>query len=888
MKQQNLLFKTPGSRDITIGVVCPFFWENSALNLYHGITDAAERNGINLLLYQGFYCSEGSFTHENYTGIEAIGDIVYDLITNDTIDGLILYTGGLKKYAFKKRIVDMCSRYKPKPMLSIGAAVEGVPNILIDNINPIKSIMDHLVLKHNRRKIAFIRGPLDNADSNERFETYLSMLNKYSIIPDPEWIRYSGVFDRISAIDAARKLIEATHGDIDAILFINDKHASGVIEELDKKGILVPEQVSVIGFNNDAIADVSYPGITSIDRNLYGRGARAVKIISDQLNGIPIKDSYIVEAQTIMRQSCGCLSVGTNAIESVFKIRSDHKNISKVNKLDKTALSAEIFNDAITALQAPKNDRLFTLCKSITDSFIAEVTGTDNNGFLLKFNDIIHQSIQLRFNLQRWFDVLNVLDLSIENLASPSDLERHRIIISKARVYLSEAIEQILKADLIRIEERNTIINSLNHAFNTTNELSSILDLLARDLPKIGITSCYLSVYEDPLKPTEYSNLLLAFSRSGKMTIPEGGVRFLSSQLIPESFIPLSQQKSLVLEPLYYGEHQIGFVLFEIGTDDGSFYELFPAQLSAALWGSNLKNKVFNAESALKTKSDALAQSNEALHDRAAELETAYERLKSNQDKLHFSDKMASLGKLTAGIAHEMNTPLATVRASIGELEGLLHEYRTSIHDPDITMADHDQIADDILKALDLAEKSADHAATFITSIKAQSRDTKGTENQSFNIYQIVENVLIFLSHTIRHSNCKTQIICDHKELELSGSPTKMTQVITNLITNAIDASENSENKLITIDITSENNLITIKVIDNGCGIPESDMPRIFEPLFTTKSFEKGTGLGLPIVKDIIQDDFKGTITVESTPGKGTSFIVKIGTDQELLNGTKV
>jgi signal transduction histidine kinase/DNA-binding LacI/PurR family transcriptional regulator len=877
MRNKNLLFKIPGHSDITIVVAFPFFWSDSSIKLYHGIRDAAEKYRINLLTIQGYYYSRSNDQKLPEPSFEEPGNIVYKLVSRHTVDGLIMVTRGLKCHSDKLDFIRHCKVFDPIPSISIGLEIENVPKIVIDSTNAVKMIMRHLIEVHDKRRIAFICGPHDNTDSFERLEAYRSSLSDYGIEYSDLLISSNDVYNRDLAYAATLELMALNNNTIDAILCVNDHDANGAIAALRSLNISVPDDVAVIGFNNDYIAEATTPSITSIDQNLYGRGQLAIKILSDHINGIHLSSDYKVDAPVIIRQSCGCLSRAAKAVETAFITRRDSP-VKTSDVIDRTAIRDQLKERVFETLNAPRNDKSLSWCNTFVDTFITAIADTSKNDFLRVFNEIIHQYGNSGFDITHWHDALSVLDLSLDYFTDSESVTDNRALILKARIHLSETNEQIQKSSLLRMETQNAAINALNHSFNTTIELNRILDLLVCDLPKIGIQSCYLVLYEDSGKPLEHSKLMLAYNRTGRLTIPPGGVRFNSTQILPEEFIPLSQHKSLILEPLFYGFNQIGFILFELGRKDSGFYELFPAELSAALWSSRLKSTVDKNESILRSQSDEIAKFNEALQERASELEFAFQQIERNQDKLIVAEKMASLGRLTAGIAHEINTPLATIRASLGELDHLVNELSQSIDDPDIVSEDFNQIFTDMLRAVDLSEKSVHNAVSYIKSIQEQTGNKNGQKISDFDLLAVIDSVTRFLNHSIKQSLCKVQINTSPEPVIIRGSSEKMIQVFTNLLTNAIDALEYSDIRLITISLHIENNDLTVSITDTGCGINEESMKKIFQPLFTTKSFGRGTGLGLPIVQKIITEDFNGRISVTSEPGRGTTFYLHLKT----------
>lgn len=265
-------------------------------------------------------------------------------------------------------------------------------------------------------------------------------------------------------------------------------------------------------------------------------------------------------------------------------------------------------------------------------------------------------------------------------------------------------------------------------------------------------------------------------------------------------------------------------------------------------------------------------------------LEQAYTTLHRDQEKLLLAEKMASLGRLTAGIAHEMNTPLATVRAALVELGTLIREYQSSIGDSQVTPADHAAIAAEMLAASRLADSAAERAATFVRGIKSQTRDLAPHERQQFNAVTIVSEALTLLGHALRQGQCTASFLPAHDSLELYGAPGRLAQVVTNLVTNAIDASA-PQGGLIELRLMKMTNGVDLVVSDQGSGISPEHLPKIFDPMFTTKPFGEGTGLGLTIVHDIVTGDFQGTIAVDSQPGRGATFRLHFPPIQEHRHG---
>jgi len=274
-----------------------------------------------------------------------------------------------------------------------------------------------------------------------------------------------------------------------------------------------------------------------------------------------------------------------------------------------------------------------------------------------------------------------------------------------------------------------------------------------------------------------------------------------------------------------------------------------------------------------------------ALQARSDQLQTANQRLRENQAQLLASEKMASLGRLTAGIAHEMNTPLAAVRSALSEVTELLAEYQRSLGDSDVTIDDYREIGRDMEKSLTLAKNAAARASAFVRGIKSQTRNMTGQLHVDFDAVMTANESLLLLGHLVRSSNCDLVLETQLQSYSLVGIPGRLAQVVTNLVTNAADALKEKGGGRIVVGMVAEPEGLCLSVKDNGTGIPAGIQQKIFEPMFTTKPFGEGTGLGLSIVNDIVTAEFGGRIELHSEAGKGTTFLIHLPSREGRMNG---
>ncbi|MDD2734142.1 MAG: response regulator [Desulfuromonadaceae bacterium] len=295
----------------------------------------------------------------------------------------------------------------------------------------------------------------------------------------------------------------------------------------------------------------------------------------------------------------------------------------------------------------------------------------------------------------------------------------------------------------------------------------------------------------------------------------------------------------------------------------------------------------------MKEYGDILKDHNERLElqvrERTSELETAYNELKSIHDRLLQQDKMATIGLLMAGIAHEINNPVGFITSNLGSLKKYGERLAEFIFEQDKAItADGqvvrimenvfalrntlkiDHILEDFPQLLAESADGADRIRKIVQDLKCFSR-TDGAEQASADINQCMESAI-----GIAHNELKYKATIMREFGDLSHTlcyPQQLGQVFINLLVNAAHAIDTRGE--ITVSTRQDNGWIFIAISDTGCGIPEDIRLRIFEPFFTTKEAGKGTGLGLSICQDIILKH-GGEIEVVSEIGAGTTFTVKI------------
>lgn len=278
-----------------------------------------------------------------------------------------------------------------------------------------------------------------------------------------------------------------------------------------------------------------------------------------------------------------------------------------------------------------------------------------------------------------------------------------------------------------------------------------------------------------------------------------------------------------------------------------------------------IKNMNRGLELKIKDRTTELEESND-------ELQVTIENLKNTQDKLVEVEKMASLGNLVAGVAHEINTPVGICLTGSTHLERICEDINTLYKNDDMSQSDFENFLKQLNELSSSLTINLTKGADLIRSFKQVAVDQTSEKKRLFDVNEYTQQILFSLKNVLRQSSHKININCND-DILINSYPGAYSQIITNLIINSINHAFTKENSgEININIDQEENRIFINYNDNGKGINEEDLSKIFDPFFTTSREHGGTGLGLPIVYNIITTIFKGNVECTSILGEGVEF----------------
>lgn len=248
------------------------------------------------------------------------------------------------------------------------------------------------------------------------------------------------------------------------------------------------------------------------------------------------------------------------------------------------------------------------------------------------------------------------------------------------------------------------------------------------------------------------------------------------------------------------------------------------------------------------------------------------ETIKDNQNMLMERERLASLGQLIGGIAHNLKTPIMSISGAAEGLSDLVKEYDSSIGDPEVTNQDHHDIAKDMLDWISKIKSYTAYMSDIITTVKGQAVNLSEEQSVAFDLEELVKRVDILMKHELKNALITLNVSIKTKSnIILHGNIVSLVQVINNMISNSIQAYNGEPNKSIDLTIAKEDNHVIISIQDYADGLPEEVQEKLFKEMITTKG-KNGTGLGLFMSYSTIRAHFNGDITFESKKGQGTTF----------------
>jgi sigma-B regulation protein RsbU (phosphoserine phosphatase) len=563
-----------------IALIVNFLDSAYQMSLRMAIGRVAARRGVDLLVAIG-----RALEHEDEN--ERALNVLYDWLTPASVDGAIVVAAAISKYVGSEGIARLCRALAPLPTCSIGLGLPGIPSIVLDNRAAMRAQVSHLTHHHTCRRIAYIGGPSHNDEACERFSGYRDALEAAGIAFDATLID-SGQFSMPTGREAMQHILERTR-DIDAVVAANDYMAIGAMDGLAARGIRVPEDVLVMGFDDALVARFAPRSLSTVAQPIEEMAELAVDAILKSMQGEEVKLSSCVDSQLMLRESCGCGYIVANSVRQL--VLDSTGRASDYLRKNASALVAEVLDSAGSA----RRDWASFLGEMV--SSLADELGGRRGVFLRSIEQIAERMAERETSLDDVGRALVHLRRCCRNAGyQGSDHIAFEEACLRALTVLQSAATRREGRRALRVMDgayglrqvSQGLAMGLNHAGLARNFLNII--------PSMGIGTALLAVLTPDAAPR--LRALLAFEAGREVTVD--GAPYAPEQLFPPGFPAGDSPSCLVALPLTFERRVLGLVAFG-GEGDPFVCEAVRSQLSAAIELAALHARVVE-ETALRER----------------------------------------------------------------------------------------------------------------------------------------------------------------------------------------------------------------------------------------------------------------------------------------------
>jgi DNA-binding LacI/PurR family transcriptional regulator/signal transduction histidine kinase len=765
----------------------------------------------------------------------SFGGKVYDLIRPEIADGFVSWITSYvppNDYFF--------SRFDNSPMVCITMGYGHHPVVQISSRFGVEALMHHLIDYHGYTKFAFVHGPGWHPYVSERFESWRQVMlergldcSDHRVSPHGPWDRKTGQHG-VSVLLDERGLVPGR--DIEALVCASDRVALGVLSELARRNIRVPQDIAVVGYDNIQEAQSHRPSLTTVSQPFNVQTRHAVQTLLSMIDGCEAPEHPVMITRLVLNESCGCPNRHLKVVNDDYP------------KTDQDLLSEIIIR--LSLLRTPSHNDSAGVLNALYHDLFKEI---NEPRFVSAFINLIRLKSLDYMDQLHWQDIVSLMRNHLDN-HDVGDEIREKIgnVLDGLRVAIDDLFVRFQTEYRVDEKRHQELFRTINTRLAFCTNIPSIWDLLAEQVVEFDIPGIWVSLYEnesDPKHVSENSILHLAIIDGIRRKLPASGLKYPSHKIIPDDYAVSKERQILVLRPLEYGERDFGFVVFKMGPDDGSIYQVLANAISAALMSISLRTE-------LVSRSDLL--------------ERSLGELRQTQGKLVESEKLAALGELVAGVAHELNTPVGIGLTSSSFIIDKSNVLGTALDTKDCQFAQ--KALEAIIEGASMILSNMIRATELIEQFKLLSMSESVIDPREFNISAQLEELSSSVKNKLNAINVRLEIDCS-PDLFLFGQAVSFMSIMTNLVNNSIiHAFAGREHGLINIQCRKNEREIIITYEDDGIGMEAAVLSRMFEPFFSTKKGKGGTGLGMHIVHNIVYKQFGGMIECRSFIGKGVLF----------------
>ncbi len=556
----------------TIGVIVDSMGSSYQISLWRSLKDAAQIHDVNLLCFLG-----GAFGSAEEP---QLANAIYKFIHKNSVNGLIVLTGTVGFLLEPETLEAYFEQFQPLPMVSIAGEIRNIPCILLDNRHGIAEIVSHLIETHKYRRIGFVRMREGYQEGDDRFQAYIDTLAEYGLPYDPELVVPGEYYDDPEG--AVRLLYDERKVSPEAIVSVDDYMALPIVQILQSRGISVPRDVAVVGFDDVEETQFTDPPLTTLQQPLWQQAQTALEIILSSLSEEKVPSKVLLSPKLILRESCGC-SHASGISKAMPEL--DQESAGEKFSHKKSQIISFVLNSSDLQEEQAVSE--------LVEAFSLSLEKDQSEPLSQTLKHLIQQGKEKNENPQTWQSAISALHAQvIHHIQDQASLTTAEKLLHQARIQIAEIAQREQAILRFKLQQLNTVLHNLSQELSVITNINGLMSAIDQVIPFLGISEYAITLYDlkDPL--SDQLTLTMARTQTELADLPSKGLVYSSDRILPEIFMPHERRFTKMVESLHFGDDQFGFIVLEDQAFIESVYDTLAEQISSGMKGTLLVQQV--------------------------------------------------------------------------------------------------------------------------------------------------------------------------------------------------------------------------------------------------------------------------------------------------------
>lgn len=572
-----------------VGVLVEDLGDSYTARVVHAMHRQAVARDVSLVFFVG-----------GQVNVDRMRNDAFAVVSPDSVDALLVLS--VARIYSPEKMAALLQRFRPLPICTIGVRCPGLPCVQVDNEPAMRAALDHLVRHHGRRRILFLKGPKGNTEANTRFAIYRDVLRQRDIRWDPALV-VQGDFDEHSAEQAVTDYVRTRGTDFDAVMAANDAMALGALRALERAGVRVPENLSLIGFDDVEAAWSASPPLSTVRQPFDELASVAFDVVLSERTGArDAEELHTVTGELVLRRSCGCVS---GAIERAgMQLEGAPRSVEQASAMAVQVAERWLLRmgamplhavELVPALLQPSSENRNTVF-SLLERVIA---------------DLMRGQTPVRHMQELLTEVAAVLRPSLRS--DPERREALELLLHQARILCAEAAERESASKAQLVQRRTDALIAAARALLTNFDVDTLRRAIRSELPRLGVPACSLLLYDEPessngsipprentepasdpvraldIELPEYARCLLAYEPTLAASLAPTDDRVLTRKLWPAERKARTTQ---TVQSLFFDAERLGLLVMDFLPGHGALHQAVGEMVSAALQGARLARRL--------------------------------------------------------------------------------------------------------------------------------------------------------------------------------------------------------------------------------------------------------------------------------------------------------